>query len=313
MAMKYRPKHIIEYAALRLVGATVNILPYRGALCLGAGIAWISFYIFQFRVAEAKRRIRYVLGNDLPKKEINRTAWISWRNIVFNAVEMLRITKATPEWVASHYDAEPFLAKVKAHADTGAGGVIAGPHMGNWELASVPCSQRKLPFFSIAAQQKNPLANDYFNKMRVSTGIGILTRGGSTMKSVIDNLKAGKLLVILPDSRMRTPDLEIPFLGGTANLGKGMAYFAKKTNTPIFPCFCTRIGWTKHKIQTFDTITPDKNLDRHEDIIRMTIAVANMIDKAIREQPEQWFWFNKRWVLDPVDKQKIPDTAISSS
>lgn len=301
--MKYRLKHIIEYSVLRSIGEIFNILPYRAALLVGAGGAWFAFHICRFRVKETKRRIRLVFGKRFSEKEISRIAWISWRNIVFNGVEVLRISKATPGWVAAHYEDNLLMTKVKEHTDTGKGGIIATPHMGNWDLASVPACQNKLPVFSIAAQQRNPLVNDYFNRIRSSPGFETLTRGRTTMKSVVDNMNQGKLLVILPDSRMRTPDIEIPFLNGKANLGKGTAFFARKTNLPIFLGICTRIGWSRHKIQYFEPIWPDNKLDKNEDIKRMTTLVVDLIDKAIQDQPEQWFWYNKRWVLDPIETE----------
>jgi len=33
----------------------------------------------------------------------------------------------------------------------------------------------------------------------------------------------------------------------------------------------------------------------------MTAAVLSEIERAIRQDPGQWFWYNRRWVLDPVD------------
>jgi lauroyl/myristoyl acyltransferase len=299
--MKYSTKHVTEYALLRSVGAIVNILPYRGALAFGAGVAWLAHYVFQFRVKETKRRIKLVFGDKYSDGEIAGIAWVSWRNIVFNYVEMLRIAKADVEWVGEHYDAEEFLTEVKKHSDTGKGGIIATPHMGNWDLASAPCCQKGLPVFSIAAKQRNPLTNDFFNKVRNIPGLETLIRGGSTMKGVVDKLNDGKLLVILPDSRMRTPDMELPFLGGKANLGKGMAFFARKSDVPIFPTVCSRTGWTKHSLKYFPPVYPDASLDKKQDIERMTRLLIEIADKAIREAPEQWFWYNSRWVLDPVE------------
>jgi lauroyl/myristoyl acyltransferase len=102
---------------------------------------------------------------------------------------------------------------------------------------------------------------------------------------------------------MPYPDLSIPFLGGEANLGSGMALFARMTNLPIYPCCCVRDGWTRHRIaETYPVVRPDKTLDKGEDIERMTAAVIANFDEAIRKYPEQWFWHNKRWVLDPVEK-----------
>ncbi|WP_372794797.1 hypothetical protein, partial [Pontiella sp.] len=70
--MKYRPKHVAEYAALRFFQFCFNILPYRAALCVGAGLGWVAFYLVRWRVEKAKARIREVLGDDLPAKEVNR-------------------------------------------------------------------------------------------------------------------------------------------------------------------------------------------------------------------------------------------------
>ena len=40
-------------------------------------------------------------------------------------------------------------------------------------------------------------------------------------------------------------------------------------------------------------------MDKKADIERLTAAVVQLMNKVIQEHPEQWFWFNKRWVLDP--------------
>ena len=31
----------------------------------------------------------------------------------------------------------------------------------------------------------------------------------------------------------------------------------------------------------------------------MTQEVFTIMEQAIREMPEQWFWYNKSWILDP--------------
>ena len=37
-----------------------------------------------------------------------------------------------------------------------------------------------------------------------------------------------------------------------------------------------------------------------EDFLRMTREVMALFDQAVREHPDQYLWYNKRWVLDPV-------------
>jgi hypothetical protein len=48
-------------------------------------------------------------------------------------------------------------------------------------------------------------------------------------------------------------------------------------------------------------ILPDPSLPKADDVARMTRQVLAFIETRIREVPEQWFWFNRRWILDPLD------------
>ena len=77
--MKYRAKHVVEYAALRSLTAVVRILPYRLALGLGWALAWIAFHLVRWRVDAAKTRIREVLGDTVSEREVRRIAWVSLR------------------------------------------------------------------------------------------------------------------------------------------------------------------------------------------------------------------------------------------
>ena len=90
-----------------------------------------------------------------------------------------------------------------------------------------------------------------------------------------------------------------PLLGGTANLGAGTATFARIAKVPIYPTIVTREGWTRHRIRSLPAVEADMTLDKQADIERMSAIVVNILDQEIQAAPEQWFWFNKRWILDP--------------
>ena len=81
-----------------------------------------------------------------------------------------------------------------------------------------------------------------------------------------------------------------------------MATFARMAKVPIFPIIMTREGWAHHRIRTLPSVEPDMTLDKQTDVNRMTSLVMETFDREIQAAPEQWFWFNKRWVLDPVSE-----------
>jgi KDO2-lipid IV(A) lauroyltransferase len=174
--------------------------------------------------------------------------------------------------------------------------------MGAWELPGRAMTLRGVPFFSVAGKQRNPLFDDYLNTTREKSGMPILMRGASTLKDIIRRLKAGQMLAILPDVRMRTEAVKVRFLGKEANIGGGMAMFARHANVPIFPVIVTRVGWTKHVAKVYPPVWSDPALDKEADIQQMSQKVMDIVSDAILSQPEQWFWYNKRWVLEPVEE-----------
>ncbi len=298
-------RHRLEYAALRGLGAVFRFLPYRAALALAWGLAAFGHFVLRFRRREALRRIRLVLGAGLAPARARRIAWVSWRNLFFNAVELIRLPAADDRWFDRHVDVTE-LEALRPHADAGRPLVVATPHAGNWDLAGLAAHRRGLPFFFLARRQKNALTDAYLNRLRGLTGVRTVLNDEHVLRGVLRRLRAGGFLAILPDVRARTPALAVRFFGGEANLPAGMALFARRTGAPVYPVFLTRRGWTVHHARLFEPVAPDPSADREADVLRVTQAVADRFDRAVREQPEQYFWYNKRWVLDPPGPAPAP-------
>ncbi len=306
--MKYRPKHIVEYVLLRIISGLVNLLPYRGALAVGWMLAGFAFYVCQFRRSETIRRMRSVFGDRFSTPEYHRMAWTCCRNLMFHVIEILRSKKTTLEWCNQHFEYAETIKTLKQQVASGTGAVIATSHTGNWDLGAFAIAQNEIPLLVVVAKQRNPLVNAYFDRIRSAPFMTSLTRGKpGVLKGIVTHLRNGNMLGIVPDARMKTPDLEMPFLGGNANLGAGMASFARMVGVPIILVIVDRIGWTKHRIRIFQKVEPNLTLDKQTDIHRMTAIVLDHINREIRTAPEQWFWYNKRWILDPV-KQDLKRT-----
>ncbi len=297
---KVQPKHYLEYLALRAFCFLANVMPYRGAMVMGYGIAWISHYLFRFRRAEAMRRMRSVLGPALSEQTLRQHCWIAWRNLCFNAVEIIRLPSFQKQDVVKRTNYPEAINSVNELMDGGKGLIIAVCHMGNWDQAGIGLSLLGIPVFFIARRQKNMLTDAYLNRMRGSTGVETIANDSAVLRSVFKRLKKGGALAILPDVRARTKALDITFLGGNANIGAGMALFSRQVGAPILPAVLIRKGWFQHECKVFDPVYPDPSVEKEEDWRRITQTVMNHFDSAIRSHPEQYFWYNKRWVLDPL-------------
>ncbi len=301
--MTVRFKYRVEYVLLRGLSKLVCILPYRLALALGAGLAWLAFYVFRFRVSEAVRRIQYVLGDSVTPTEARQIAWRSLRNLFFNGIEILRFPRMTKEWVETHVDTSS-VDFIKSHWDPARGAILAVPHMGNWDLAGVGANLMGLPIFFMARRQKNPLTDEFLNQLRGVTGVETILTDSHSLRKVIRNIKKGKIFAMLPDVRARESGRLVPFLGGEAALATGMELFARHAQVPIFPAHAIREGWSRHRWVVFEPVYPDPTKDREVDQERLMKEVMALFDGVIRQHPDQYFWFNKRWILDPLPATK---------
>tara|TARA_B100001564_G_scaffold301573_1_gene268953 strand:+ start:686 stop:1585 length:900 start_codon:yes stop_codon:yes gene_type:complete len=299
--MKLNIKHYIEFIIITILGRLLRILPLRMALSLGWLIALTSHYLFCFRRKEAKKRIRQVFGENITEAKVNDIAWASWRNMCLNVVEILRFNKLTKNKIPAKDNIKDFMYTLENTLGNSQNGVVlATIHMGNWELAGIAIDLNNLPIFSIARRQKNPLTDGYINHMRSSFNMKVLLNDKNIYREIIRRLKKNNIFAILPDVRNPNSSQSISFLGFDANLGSGAASFARKCNCTIQPMITYRVGLSQHSFKLLKPIKPELEKDKKEDNKRMMNDLMAQFTEVIKVHPEQYFWYNKRWVLDPI-------------
>lgn len=295
-------KHALEYAGLRGFELILGHLPEHVALGFGALCARTCM-LFRYRKKETDRRIREVFGNGIPPEDIRRIAYVSLRNMFFNVVELMRLHHVTPAWIQTHVlDVGSAMDAIRRHRERYGNVIFALPHSGNWDLAGVVCERLGLHVVAVGARQKNPLVNRWLMARR---GVGVKTfeRGNGFVENALPLMRQGYILAMLSDVRVKRPDVEVPFLGKTANIGRGLAVFSRISGFPLLPVYCERVGWTRHRFHVFDPIPFPEHLEKEAAIQSQTEAVMNFFDAQIRRAPEQWLWHNRRWVLTPVNKK----------
>ena len=296
--MRYRTKHVVEYILLRLIAGLVSIMPYRMALSVGWLVAKLASLVMRKKMLNFEKRLQSVFGNTHSDKEIKRILQLALRNFCFSAVELLRVPLTSINRIKKTF-ADGKATDLDDYCKDGKGAILALTHMGNWELAGIALANFGVPLFVIMRSQKNPLVDAYLNKTREATAIDAVKMGSKTIVGVVDKLKNGQVLAILPDIRAKKNPVTVDFLGGKADIARGMAFFAKSADVPILPVHIWREGWCKHHWKlSSDAVYPDADLDRDDDIERMTRIVMAHFDKLIQKHPEQYFWFNKKWILN---------------
>lgn len=295
--MGHSVKHRVEYGLACFWVGIFRLLPYRAALCIGWGAAWLGHYVVRYRKAEVHARIRSVFP-EISDSRVRSIAWLSWRNLVFNLIDTFRVFKMDAAWLQRHVVNYDEVAEHVQHAGIQEHGLVAASmHMGCAEIAARLLQEEGGDVFVIFKTQKNLLVDQKLNDMRSATGITCLPVTDGLYRQILKRLKAGGTLAMLADLRVNEGGITVDFLGHEATVGPGAALFAKRAGVPIMCAVFSRVGWCRHRIDVRCTLEADPELSVEEDVQRMMQLVFTEFDRAIRTSPEQWFWYNKKWIL----------------
>lgn len=301
MKKKIKFQHRLEYGALRTVETLLGLFPLVWISTFVSGVLRVLFRIHWPEKRETVRRIREVFGADVPLAKCRQIARASLCNMLMNMVEMMRVQRFTPAWLEEHIEGAHEAQKIIQDLIAKHGGVvIALPHMGNWDLAGYICLNFGIRLMALARKQNNPLVEAWLVRNRHGNFEALDRTSSATFIKIGHHLKSGGAFAILPDVRGTRPDFQIDFLGHPAVLTRGMARFARMSDVPILPFIAQRVGRTHHKLIPLAPIYPNEDVHVDEDLHRMTEEVMQQFEKVIRANPEQWFWYNRRWILTPL-------------
>lgn len=288
--------------SLRLFCGIVNMVPYRLAMAGASGIAKVACRVFHFKRARTLERLHQVFP-EKSEAECLEIAEKSLANVLQTGVEMIRAPGLDRKWMDAHVcDGALYKDRLQKYIDEGKGAVIMVPHCGNWYMAAWSMAKYGLPLFAIAAKQRNPKIDAWMK--RQYGDIEVLDRGSAkTLVEIKNRLESGRAFAILPDLRVQNPDVEVPFFGGMANVSHAGAMFAVRCGSPIIVAMMRREGG-RHVYEHLATLRPVEGADRKLEAERLTREAMSILDTAIRRHPEQWFWYNKRWILQPVKPTK---------
>jgi len=64
---------------------------------------------------------------------------------------------------------------------------------------------------------------------------------------------------------------------------------------PVVPIFCLRGARGKYHLKVLPPVAYERTTSLRHDIQAYTQVLMEMLEDAIRNDPEQWFWFHRRW------------------
>jgi Kdo2-lipid IVA lauroyltransferase/acyltransferase len=299
-----RWSHRIEYAALRFLIGLFSSLPRALALRVGAAITSLVY------VVDWKRR-RIGLRNlsiAFPEKslvELRAVLRCAYRNLGRSAAESVQLVELNPRSVRDYVrieDPERWQQAVNRPGGT----IIITAHFGSWELLAYAQGLLGRPVTIVHKPFPNPLVDHVVNYVRARAGTRHLKKKRAA-REALRALREGALLVTPVDQNQKRHDgVFVELFGVPACTTSGPARLALRTGVPIVPAFLVRDGESdQHRLIVLSDVEIVRTGDREADIVATMQRCSNVIEQMLRQYPEQWIWFHRRWRTRPEGEREF--------
>ena len=138
----------------------------------------------------------------------------------------------------------------------------------------------------MAYRQNNSSADIFFKKIRENFVKNQMYKGGE-IKELKNSLMKNNILILLSDQDAKNKGVYAKFFGIDSSTHSGAAILSKRYKCPIIYSGITK----KNNFYEVEFI----KIDTSGSVSDIVQNYTTEIEKTITQNPEQYFWFHKRW------------------
>lgn len=186
------------------------------------------------------------------------------------------------------------IAAVRQAAGRGHGLLLAGIHVGGWEVATaLPAEVIPVPTTVVVADNWLAWAIEH---IRVAVGLRILYRSGTALAAA-RLLRRGEALLLLGDDAFgsRPRSYEVEFCGSRARLPAGVVALSRVTGAPIVTFEVLPIRARRWRVQFGAIIEPPDRESGETGEQQVLQLLADHWTEIVRTHPAYW---SARFVID---------------
>lgn len=299
-----RLRHYLEYAGVMCLTLPWYYLPRKITLTLGAWLGWNVAHLIPVR----RQVVQSNLTRAFPEKsgrEIRKLVIQTYRHFGKVAGEFARQDRY------SSGDLQKFVVPenvdiLDTSMNHGRGVVLLLGHFGNWELLAYWLGQMGYPTVALHRPQENPLVDRLISVKRTAGNLQMLPTSES-VTGMLSALDQEKILLILADQDARGSGNFVDFFNIPSSTFRGAAVFAQRRQSPIILAFpVIQSDHTYRFIFEELRYSGNGNQDSVQQILQQYMY---RLQHHVRQHPEQYFWFHRRWKTQPKKQEASETTA----
>ena len=250
---------------------------------------------------QLRRNLRRVVGPELPEARMDALVGEALRSYARYWLETFRLPGMDLDNVVAQLDAHMTGGEhIDAGLAAGRGVILALPHSGNWEASAVWLVARHGSFTTVAERLKPESLFDRFVAFRESLGMEVLPLTGGRrppMEVLAERLGQNRVVCLLADRDLSRRGIEVDFFGEPTRMPAGPALLAAQTGAALLGVHAHFVGADSWG-HTVSAPIEAPDVDRIEQVRRVTQQLADHFAGRIREHPADWHMLQKLWLAD---------------
>ncbi len=296
-------RYFLEYVFFRIILFAIQNLTEGMIFRLGQFSGTVVYYCSPKRRKIARINLDIAFGDSKTPEEKNRITRQSMIYMVVHALQCLWITRNTEERVHRLFPTEP--EKLEYLLDIlkrGKGVFFLMAHYGNWEALGIFFGYSKYcKLCSIARKFDNPYLENFIMRLRTLSGSRIFHKEESPLK-MVRALKQNSCVAVMMDQNGGIGGLFVDFFGKKAATPRSLAMLSRSTHAAVIPLIPYPLENGRYKAIFLPELKLEETGDKKKDIFRWTEEYQKTLEKVIREHPEPWMWFHRRWKSRPPEE-----------
>jgi Kdo2-lipid IVA lauroyltransferase/acyltransferase len=295
----------VEYWMAKFILTVLGKMPHRMARASCGVLAAISYWIWPRLRRVGLRNLELAYPEWSPKRR-RQVLFASFQNLG----RMLADFAHFPRWNRDNieklitYDGYEHFACAEHE---GKGLLFLTAHFGNWELGSFAHGIYGHPVAFVARRLDNPLIDSLIEHYRCRSG-GHAIDKDDFARQTLRALRQREAVGILMDQNMMASEgVFVDFFGRPACATASPARMARKTGVPIVLGLVIWHAESRKYRLRFEPVEWIHCDDPSEEVIANTAYFSRLLERYIRQYPEQWLWVHRRWKTRPPGEPPLYD------
>jgi KDO2-lipid IV(A) lauroyltransferase len=274
-------------------GHFTRVLPLPIARALTVSLGALA-YVFVPRIRKVGlENLDRVYGDTLTRGEKKRILRASVRNVAIVAAEFSRVPL-----IAQSPPGRFARIEGLAHLNPDQGFVAVGAHLGNWEWMSAVFATTGREMAAVVRPLDDPALNRYVDGTRRRGKLETVPKDDAG-QALAPLLKRGAAVGILVDQCPRDNGAPATFFGHPCWATVGPPLVAMRAHVPMHPVSLTREPAGGYVLRFYPAIELAQTGNTREDLQVTAQRCQDAVEMMIRDCPEQWLWFHRRWKSRP--------------